>query len=33
MNKRANHWVSRRDFLVEERKRGIRRELGPFGLG
>jgi hypothetical protein len=33
MNKRANHWKSRRDFQVRQRKRGNRRKLGPFGIG
>jgi hypothetical protein len=32
MNKGANHWVSRRDFWVGQRKRGSRRELGFFFL-
>ena len=31
MNKGANHSVSGRDFWVGQKKRGSRRELGPFG--
>jgi hypothetical protein len=31
MNKGIYHWASRRDFQVGWRKRGSRRELGPFG--
>jgi hypothetical protein len=30
MNKGANHWINRRDFRVGQKKRGSRRELGPF---
>jgi hypothetical protein len=30
MTEGTNHWVSRRDFWVAQRKRGSRRELGPF---
>ena len=33
MNKGVNHWASRQDFRVGERKRGDRRELGLFGQG
>ena len=33
MNKGANHWASRRDFRIGQRKRGSRRELGAFWIG
>ena len=33
MNKAANHWLSRHDFRVRQRKKGSRGELGPFWDG
>jgi hypothetical protein len=30
MNKGINHWMSRRDFWVGQRKRGSWREIGAF---
>jgi hypothetical protein len=33
MNKDTNHWASRWDFRVGQRKRGSRREIGTFWKG